>query len=415
VPLYLAVVGYGALVAILDGAWLLYLIFSVDYTRWDLLAIYIGPRAFVTGHGGGLYDISLQQQIAAAVVSPQPLTILVPYIFPGYDALLLAPLGLVSYSTAYVAWAALNVLLAGGTLVVLARAYAPPGLERLALFLAGAGFTPLLFTILQGQPGVFTLLALTGTTLALRAGYERTAGAWLWLGLFKPQLIAFSVLSLLLAARRRALLVFAGGSLALLLVSLIVLGNWVPGWLTILTQLQDSPGVAGSDHPAVMQNWRGAVYALLYTTTTPLASVLITGLSGVSVLLALAVGWPRPRFGPASGEVRFAVITLLGLLIIPHMYLHDDIIALVPGYILWQASGQALQTDSPPPAAGRLHLLRWLLGLGPLVALLAEFWWPPVVRIWPWYLAVVIAVALWGWSAFAPAPDTPAAPPTPTR
>jgi hypothetical protein len=407
--LYLAVVGYGALVAILDGAWLGYLVSSADYTRWDLLAIYLGPRAFVTGQGNELYNTGFQQQTVAAVVSPQPLTILVPYIFPGYDALLLAPLGLVPYSTAYVTWAVVNVLLAGVALIMLARAYAPPGLERLALFLAGAGFTPLLFTILQGQPGVFTLLGLAGTTLALRVGQERRAGVWLWFGVFKPQLIAFPLLSLLFAARWRTLIVFGAGSLMLLVVSFAVLGNWVPGWLTILTQLQDAPGIAGSDHPAVMQNWRGAVYALLNTTTTLPATILITGLTGLSLVLVLAVGWPRPRRRAVPWDVRFAVITLLGLLIVPHMYLHDDIVALVPGYILWQGSGQALRNRFPTLAAARLHLLRWLLGLGPLAALLAEYWWPPVVRLWPWYLAVVIAVVLWSWSAFAPSPDTPVA------
>src|SRR5207249_8424225 len=109
----------------------------------------------------------------------------------------------------------------------------------------------------------------------------------------------------------------------------------------------------------------------------PLAGTLVSGLTLLSVALAIAICWPR-RPGTRPGwDVRFSVAILLGLLVNPHLYLHDAVVALVPGFVLWRASSGG---------DVRVRVLRGVLLAGPFVARLALSWAPPVVEIGSWYL-----------------------------
>ena len=117
--------------------------------------------------------------------------------------------------------------------------------ERGALLLAILAFLPLTITLWQGQLAIPIWLALTGAVLALRAGQERRAGAWLILGLLKPQLIALPLLALLVGRRWRALGVVAAGTAGVLGVSLLAFGNWS-------CRL---PGLPEHVHPRRMQRW----------------------------------------------------------------------------------------------------------------------------------------------------------------
>lgn len=409
-PLYAAWVVYGTLLTLVLSGWLLYAasqssVLSYAY-RYDFLTMYIGVRAVVTQQGAHLYDLGVQRQLTDAAIAPFTRPLLLPHIYPGYVAVVLAPLGLVPYATAFVLWSVLNVVITAVIICRLVLNTARTRFDRVAVFLIAASFVPILLGLLHGQFGLLALLGLVGAVLALRAGHERRAGAWLLLALIKPQVIALPLLALFLWGRWRVLTVVALGSAVCLAVSFAVLGNWIPPYLTILGELT-SQGAALSNYPGAMHNWRGFVYNLLGTDSTLLAAVLLGGLSLASVALAVAVAWfsarrrafaaPATTLERLGWEVRLAVVILLGLLATPHLFLHDMMFSLVAGCMLWRASSQSLAVaDAAFRLRGWLHLLRWLLGIGPLVLLVAQFWTGPITLV-PLYSTALIGVALWTW------------------
>jgi hypothetical protein len=409
VPLYLAWLVYGTLLALVLSGWLLYAtgqtsVLGYAY-RYDFLTMYIGVRAVVTGQGAHLYDLALQRQLTDAAIAPLSRPLLLPHIYPGYVAVLLAPLGLVSYATAFVLWSLLNVGMAAAIIRTLVLTTARRRAERVAIFLVAASFVPILLGLLHGQFGLVALLGLVGAVGALRRGQQGRAGLWLLLCLIKPQVIVLPLLALLIWRAWRTLAVVALGAAACLVVSFAVLGNWIPPYLAILEELTRQ-GEALSNYPGAMHNWRGLVYNLLGTDSSPQAVLLLGGLTLATVVLAVGVSWQQARratfaaTAPARDrlgwEVRWAVVILLGLLATPHLFLHDMMFSLIAGCMLWRASSRVLAAGVAPPLRGWLHLLRWLLGIGPLALLAAQFGAGPLGLV-PAYSTLLIGVALWTW------------------
>jgi hypothetical protein len=76
------------------------------------------------------------------------------------------------------------------------------------------------------------------------------------------------------------------------------------------------------------------------------------------------------------------------------------VLALPAGFLLWRASGLALAAHPPgAPELRRLRLLRWLLGLGSLAALIAQFSIGSPIPVGPLYLAALVLASLWAFRA----------------
>jgi hypothetical protein len=394
-PIYAALIGYGGiLLSMLAHVVRLFIDaggLAPFITRQDFVGIYLGARMVATGQTAQLYDLQAQFRLQEELMTPYaPLVHTLYFVYPAWIALLLAPLALLPYTSAFLTWAGVNVAAAGVAVTRLVRATTRSANERAFLLLVAVGFVPLWYTLWQGQTGILVLLSLTGALLSLRAGHDRAAGAWLVLGIIKPQLIALPVLALLVSRRWVPVAVLTAGGAIILALSLLALGNWLPEYAQALSTYV-SIGASAGDDPAIMHNWRGLLHRLLGTETTLLARGLAAALTAFSVALVVALSWPRQRRSGPSWEVRFAVAVLLGLLVNPHFYLQDAVVALVPGFVLWQASSW----DNP-----RLRLLRVVLLAGPFVARLALSWAPPVVEIGSWYLALLVGITLWAWPAF---------------
>lgn len=401
IPLYLGWVAYGVILCTLFGGWLIHASSTPDllgelYGR-DFLYAYMGMQAVAQGHGPQIYSPDAHLQILQALPGmPAPLIETRSYVWPAYNGMLLAPLGLLPYPAAFLVWDSINLLVIGGVLYRLARYSARPGGARPLLFLAGAAFAPVFITLIQGQFSFFPLLGLAGAWLALAAGRERAAGAWLLCGLLKPQLILVPLLALLVGRHWRTLAVFAAGSAAVLLASFLVCGNWLPAYVQLLTG-QNTPGGVSGDWPGLMLNWRSIIYTLLGEDTTPLAVALRTGLAVVTLAAVVALAWPRPQGSRVPAEVGFGVAVLAGLLIVPHVYPHDGAVALVAGFLFWRASHPAPTRQEEPPGAGRRHLLRRLLGVGPVVMFLSLLIGSLQFHPGAWYFAALLACVLWAW------------------
>lgn len=363
--------------------------------RYDFLCGYVGARAIVTGNSGKLYDLSEQHLLSDAAIAPYQRSRLLPFVYPAYVALLLAPLGWLSYSHAFLLWDGINLALALILSVRLSQLGSGKR-EKMALFLAAWTAMPLLLTLLHAQFGMLPALGLSEALLALRAGRSARAGAWLLLGLIKPQLILAPVFALLCWRCWRALGPFVAGTCVLAAASFAALGFWIPAYLGLLAEFERL-GPELSLYPGAMQNWRGAAWVAF----GPHGTLFTLFLTGLSILLILMLAWRRSHW-----ELRLAAIVLLGLLISPHLYLHDLVITIPAGTFLYLGlrSNQSI-------TAG---FLRGALALSPVVFFLAQTGSLGPVQIAPWYLLAVVlltVVVVRERSGFTEM-DSPAAPAT---
>jgi hypothetical protein len=406
IPFYAALIAYGGLL----GAGLALLVLLLAQvgsltglaTISDVPAFYIGARMVLAGQSDALYDMGLQSRLHTELIAPYGPVGLDPFVHPPYFALFVAPLGLLALPAAYLVCTALNLTAVAYTLRRLVAGMWPARDRRIVL-LACLSLPPLYVGMMLGQlPPILVWLSLTGALGALAANGERQAGLWLILGLVKPQILIAPLLALLVARRWRTLLVFGAGTAAVAGVSFLIMGFWIPEYLRFLGDYV-RPGSPISEIPDKMQNWRGLVYHLLGADSGPIAAGPIGALTVASVGTVVVICWPRGGPQHPGWDVRFAVVILLGLLINPHFYPYDALIALTPGVVLWRAAA------SPET---RARAVRTLLALGPLAGLIAETGSPPLIQVGPWYLLLLLLAVAWAWSALSakldPAPPSPA-------
>jgi len=187
-----------------------------------------------------------------------------PYNHPPFEAALFAPLTYYSYLRAFILWDVLNLAMLMA-LPFLLR----PHLLSLQDFswpwwiLAGVAFFPIFFALLQGQDSILLLFLYSLGYVDLAKGNDTRAGGWLWLGLFKPQLVMPFLLFMFLCGRRKMLYGFLPLAVALGLISAAIVG-----WQGLSSYPQyvlhlEAAMARGAIVPASMPNLRGMLYLLL--------------------------------------------------------------------------------------------------------------------------------------------------------
>jgi len=390
--LRLTTAAYATLFALLAALWIYYAVglpraMSYAYPR-DFLGPYVGALAVTHGEARHLYQFSVQRELMDAATAPLQRPLLMPFVFPAYVAAALSPLGLLSYPAAFLVWTAVNACLAAWMCARLAIQFGRSRQESLAVAAALLASTPLLLTIFQGQLGVAVALGLSESLIALRAGRSFRAGVWLALGLLKPQLVLLPLLALLAGRCWPALKAFALVAGIVLAGSFAVAGEWIGPYLAFLRNYPRMGRAVPISYPTAMQNWLGAVVALLHDQGSKLSEALAGALALATALIVIQVcrsGGKAESSGRHDWHVRFALATLLGVLVCPHVYMHDVIIALPAGVVLYAAA-----QDSRAAGQRSRRLLIVLLALEPVVALgaqLAMGHFPTPVQWMPWYLA----------------------------
>src|SRR5690606_25441584 len=115
------------------------------------------------GESHRLYDLDTQRTYQRRLEPRMPREGLLPYVNPPHTALPLAPLALLSRSTAFYLWSALQLLLLLLALHFLYRL--TPGWERLehvVLAVTVLAFPPMLMTFQLGQLSLLLLVCLLG-------------------------------------------------------------------------------------------------------------------------------------------------------------------------------------------------------------------------------------------------------------
>jgi hypothetical protein len=365
--------------------------------KTDFLGVYIGAHIEAIGREPQLYDLDLQHRVMETVISPYHRDRLMAFVYPAYVAMLLRPLGSLSLGSAYLVWLCINLAAAAWTAIRISAWFASSLPQRLAVCLAFFAWVPLQLSLWHGQLGILPALGVVQALFALRSGHPWRAGWWLSLGLLKPQLILFPLLAFTLWRCWRTILAFSILVAATLAISISSSGSWIANYLRFLTEY-NRRGAELSLYPSAMQNWRGLVSSFFATDHGPAVLIAVLLLTLASIFAAFRICNPlrssRSSVGflPEHWEARYATAVLLGLLSSPHLYMHDWVVALPMGIILWCFAQAAYRSGSTKRWS--VAVLVWLLALAPTVFFVAQFGGWMRIRTIPIYMATLVTMAV---------------------
>jgi len=277
-----------------------------------------------------LYDYAPQLAIQRMIDSRIGESIL-PFAYPPFTAIIMMPLGWLSFRAAFVAMTLVNGALLLCMLRWLIRELdlKPEQSKWLALSIfCNFGVHSVL---LQGQTSMVVLACLIAFMFAVRAGKQFAAGFWSGFMFFKPQLLAVPLLVLAFKKRWPAL-IYAGAVLtAVGLMSITLVG--LPGiseYLELLKFYGTAERGFGS-YPEHMHNLRALVQYFV-----PFAYARYVWLAFILPIAGLTM-WLNARAGNEAGNAAFLWIGnfLAVMLLTPHLYGHDLVLMIVPSaYIL---------------------------------------------------------------------------------
>jgi hypothetical protein len=303
----------GSIWAIVAGMcvfWCLLAAFFLPGARGhDFLNLYTGASLALDGRFADLHNTTAQ--LAREQQYYPDHTILVPFVRPSFYALLLSPLALLSYQTAFVTWLAVQTSLLIGTWVWAWWRFGANSLVFAAMFL------PAPLGIATGQDCVFMLVSFA-------AAYELTerkryfaAGATLALMLFKFHLVLLWPLALLIQRRWKMLAGYCVAAAAEVGLSL-----WLGGFggaRQYVALLQDKSLERLSPSPELMLSFQGLTENLGIHAPWAIAALL----AGVMILYVYSV-----KNAPLWRT--FTLTAFASLFMVPHVYAYDAALLLVP-------------------------------------------------------------------------------------
>jgi hypothetical protein len=310
----------------------------------DYTAFYTGWSIVANGDGANLYDPAFQAETQKAILHGETFEAgLNPFNNPPHLVLPFVPLTALPLNVSYIAWALVQVGLLGWLLWRLVTRVATDWSrdERVLLVAAAIAAPPLALALLQGSFSLLVTVALLEVYLALCAGGERAAAAWLVVASVKPQAVLTTGVAML-AARRWVVVGWAAlGVVILALAATAVMGVGI--WASYLRFLGDYVGSFDvfSVRPSVMWNLRGTL--TLWAGAEPSAATAqvintIALVAQVAALVAVAWLWRGAwDAGTPSFALRFALTLVIGLLSSPHLNPHDDLLLVPAGALAYGA------------------------------------------------------------------------------
>ena len=283
-----------------------------------------------------LYDDAAQFRVQRDF-APQVATRLgaLPFNHPPFEAVFFLPFSYLPYRVAYLLWGLVNLSMLAG-LPRLLRAIVPimgkwPGM---VWTLAGLGFFPIFFSLLQGQDAILLLFLFALAFVSLKKGSFLAAGAWLACGLFKFHLVLPCFLLLLIQQRslqpvKRMLagFILVGALLGGLSVGtvgvrqMIAYPRYVLGLEATMAQ--------GAIMPSDMPNLRGMLYLILAKFTD--LNVLVVTLSAI---LFLAAMWIARQPNGDPHDLKFTLSVFAAVLVSYHALGYDLCVLAVPLLLL---------------------------------------------------------------------------------
>jgi len=351
----------------------------------DFTAFYTAGLIVRQGLGHQLYDEKLQYDIqksfAGNIPSRQgPL----PYIHPPFEALVFLPLTLIPYPEAFVVWDLCALVALFGVTWLLRRSVSTIRLIPIWEFVFGTlAFFPVFACLLEGQDSVLLLLFCALGFNALKKEANFLAGCWFALGAFKFQWTVPIVLLMAIWKAKRVAAGFAVVSLALILISLGLVG-WqnMRLYFSYALRIAQSPSLGGVASE-LMPNLRG----FLLGWPLPFAKTIGTALAVLGSILLFLFAAVRGRMAsqPARLELQFSLAIVVSGLIGWHTNAHDLSLLVLPlvlimDYCVSTLSGQprrrlALLLPVLPLLISPLWIVLWLVIHKVNLMVIPLLWW----------------------------------------
>lgn len=305
--------------------------------HYDFLAFYTASHHTLNDMITRIYDAESMRSFERTIV-PYPVSGLgyMPFLNPPFVAVLLSPLALMSVNTSRAVWIIINLSLMVLIAVRLLKGIKPVWFQVPLLVLLVCSY-PVYQNLIQGQ---FSIFILAGCLLALHyieRGRLVLGGAFLAVLAAKPQLAIFLGIGLLLYKQWNIIKGMVLATLVLVLVTLPVTGVDL-----YKTYAQFSSAVtsghfngAGAVGPTAWQGSLTFAFGLngLFTSMFGQSRVgMVNGftLGSIVVLLALFAVVARrqkPNLNSSPGRLVLAAGLTIIMLMNPHAYAHDLILA----------------------------------------------------------------------------------------
>ncbi|CAN7427867.1 glycosyltransferase family 87 protein [Paraburkholderia hospita] len=276
----------------------------------DFLPIWSASFLAMHGHAPDAYNLHALSVVEFNTV-PYSSTIggILPWLYPPNTLLFVAPLSLLPYKAAAVAFA-------GGSLALFVHAVHKimPGRDTVLIALAFPGAA---LVIMVGQNGLLTAALAAFGLLALP---RRPLVAGLCFGLLcmKPHLVLLFPLALLCSRSWRALVAFALTAAMTLVLAALVFGTQT--YTAFLHNTVAAAGIVESGHAVMGLGRIPTVFALFKLAHAPTS--LAAASQGISALLAAAAVVYAWR-DDCSYPLRAAALVCASLLVSPYLYDYD--------------------------------------------------------------------------------------------
>lgn len=301
----------------------------------DFQVLYTGGLMLREGRAAKLYDIG-EQQRAQEQFAGRPGVLPDPY--PPFHALLLAPLTLLGYRGAYLAWGAINIALWVTFQGIVWRELSGR-IQFFRYLLLSAAFFPLWLTLMEGQTSILVMLSFALSFVYLKRKRDYRAGLALGLGLIKFQVILPFVFIFLLRRKWKLIAGVAIAASVLVLLSIATVGP--SGILSYANLLIDTVR-----HP--MDPSYSSINTLDMPTISGFMSSTLRGMVrqgwvaavslALSSVLAFLVSWywERAKITENNKEFdrMFAAALGASLLGSAHLHPHDLVLMLLPVLVL---------------------------------------------------------------------------------
>jgi len=264
------------------------------------------------GHATESYDDA--KMIAAERAAFPGNTLRLPWNYPPTFQIMLMPLGALPYVVAWLVWSGILY----SCYALLSRRLADAPNVLVFLLLAPGAAVNLFF----GQNGILSTVLLGGGVLLL-GSRPILAGVLLGLLAYKPQLAVLAPFALLAGREWRALAAAILSQIALILVSLALLGSGP--WLAFLYKLAHPAAVFSSSS----SDWRAIPSVMIFARTlglgTAVSSVLHWTIAAIAAAFALWT-WHKTK----DSRIRMAVLAAATMLVTPYLRSYDLLLLILP-------------------------------------------------------------------------------------
>ena len=333
----------------------------------DFISLYTAA-VLVTGDRPALYDLERQRQVQQPI-DPSRGSWVLPFFYPPFFALLLAPLAAFSFSAAFALMTLVNGALLALSLAILMRRLELGRAQKIWLMLATVCNYGVHYALLQAQTSFMALILLVLFVAALTDDRYGRAGWWSGMLIFKPPLLAVPGLLLLIKKSWRGI-----GALGLMVVGLCLVSYFMLGLEGLRAYLSVSQRAMAGDaalsiQPERMHNLRGLAYFFAAPAWRDYLWYALT-----MVALAAMVLQCRRVLGLTPSAYPAWVKVLIGLILVaPHFHDHDMTLFILPAAFILKLGG-----DEVPP-----WVALTLVGAGvfPLINTLAFPHLPPLIPL----------------------------------